>query len=323
MRFHPTLRFVLLMIAASVILFSLATWILEMAYQADRRGQAGGQLNAYLAREQPDVLVIGSSRAHHVVMPSVLSPGAYNLSHNGMNVVFQSGLVDVLAHKEALPRDLLLLQLQPEDLIIGSAADRHMQYLRYHHGRNAYITAVIDRLSWSEPLKYLAPAYRFNGTALTVLLNASRSRSETLQGDGFEPHPTGGAADSSKVILTMERAARHAPSEFSSLPDDPFTTPAGKALLHIRAICAAQGVRLVLFTSPYYSMPPIKKAVYAELIAGLRRAGFDYLDYSHDAIPTLAPITYWVDNDHLNADGAWLFSARLRDDLLHAGWLAQ
>lgn len=320
MRLTRTLRFVLIVLVGWPVADRAISWGLDIAYRHDRLGQAGGQINRYLRSAPPEVLVMGSSRAHHAVIPALLTPGCYNLSHNGMNVVFQAGLVDVLDAAGAMPRELLLLQLQPEDLMVGSEALRHMQYLKYHHGRVPYITTTIDGLRWSERIKYLAGAYRFNGAALTIPLNAVRSRGEREDTEqGYEPLPAR-PEDSAAVVLTAMRERQGGDRGSWIMPGDPLATSAGRALQLIREHCEARGVRLVVFTAPYYQVSAWRLSDQGVIAEALRRAGFHYLNYAIDPVRELRAMRYWVDNDHLNDAGARLFTHRLRHDLIANGW---
>lgn len=320
MKLHPSIRFTLLALAIACVIDRGVGMLLDLAYQADLSGQTGGQINRYLIRNRvPDVLVIGSSRAHHGIDPSVIVPNGYNLSHNGMNVAFQAGLVELLAEHERLPARLLVMQIQPEDLIGGEAVMRHLQFLRYHHGRSDYITTEIDRTSWSERLKYLAAGYRFNGSALTIPANALRGKSAAT-GNGFEPSPSQ-TNDSARVALSFALQRDTDSTLFASLPADPMAGPGGLALQHIHELCATHGIQLVLFTAPYHACTPIRRDAYARLGEAFHAGGFEWLDYSCIPPPELRPLHYWVDNDHVNGDGAQKLSKRLAFDLRRLGYL--
>lgn len=323
MRLSRSLRFVLIVLVGWVVADRTITRVLDIAYRHDTLGQAGGQINRYLQRAAPpEVLVMGSSRAHHAVVPTLLIGDCYNLSHNGMNVVFQAGLVDVLDAADAIPHHLLLLQLQPEDLMVGDDALRHMQYLKYYHGRAPYITSTIDSLRWSEPIKYLAGAYRFNGAALTIPLNAARSLQQRVDTDlGYDPLPVR-PEDSAAVVLTAMREQQRDARRTWTMPGDPLATAAGRALVLVRERCEARGVRLVIFTAPYYQVSAWRLSDQGVIAEALRRAGFHYLNYAIDPVRELRAIRYWVDNDHLNDAGARIFTERLRYDLVRNGWLS-
>jgi len=320
MKLHPSLRFTLLALTIAFAADRAVSWVLDRAYQADLNGQTGGQINRYLQRAKvPDVLVIGSSRAHHGVDPAVIAPNGYNLSHNGMNIAFQAGLVDLLDQHDRTPTRLLLVQVQPEDLIGGDAVLRHLQYLKYHHGRSAFITSAIDGLSWSERLKYLAAGHRFNGSALTIPINALRPRT-TGPGNGFEPSPSQ-ANDTARVALSFDLQRTTDSTLFAHVPEDPMASAGGRCLLHIREVCAARGVQLVLFTAPYHACTAIRREAYARIGDAFRAHGFEWLDYSCAPPAELRHLHYWVDNDHVNAEGARKLSMRLAFDLRRLGFL--
>ena len=321
MRLSPSIRFTLLALAIAFLADRSIAWFLDRAYQSDLRGQTGGQINLFLQRPQPpDVLVMGSSRAHHGIDPALIDPSCYNLSHNGMNVAFQAGLVDILAGRKMLPKHLLVLQLQPEDLSAGGTVGRHLQFLKYHHGSAPYITSTIDGLSWSERLKYLSACYRFNGSALTVPANAWRSGRGPDPGNGFEPLPVQ-ANDSDRVVLSIALQRTTDSTLFKEIPGDPMATVGGEALHHIKALCDSAGVQLLLFTAPYSECTPIRRDAYDRIGRAIRAAGYEWIDYSCEGPPELRHLHYWVDNDHVNAAGAQKLTRRLAFDLRRLGLL--
>ena len=321
MRLPSSIRFTLLALAIAFVSDRGIAWFLDGAYESDLRGQTGGQINLYLQRTAPpDVLVMGSSRAHHGIDPALIDPDCYNLSHNGMNVAFQAGLVDILAGRKMLPRHLLLLQLQPEDLACGAAVMRHLQFLKYHHGSAPYITSTIDGLNWSERLKYLSAGYRFNGSALTIPLNAWRSEQNSDRGNGFEPRPAQ-PNDSDRVVLSIIQQRTTDSTLFKEIPADPMSTAGGDALGHIKALCDAAGVTLLLFTAPYFECTPIRREAYDRIGRAIRAAGYEWIDYSCEGPQELRHLRYWVDNDHVNAAGAQKLTRRLAFDLRRLGLL--
>ncbi|MFT5777429.1 MAG: hypothetical protein ACI837_000361, partial [Crocinitomicaceae bacterium] len=161
-------------------------WYLDTRYEANQGPHSNGHLNYYLHHENSDTLFIGSSRMAHHVDPEFFGDGAYNLSKNGMHIGYQAAVVDLLEQNHRLPSNVLVLHLEPEDMLLQYAEklDADLHSLRYYYGSNDYITEEINNYSRFEFMKYYSELYRHSGNGISLIVNASQSRPSS---NGYTP----------------------------------------------------------------------------------------------------------------------------------------
>lgn len=301
--------YMLLAISTSILVDRMLGSALEHLYDAGTEGQNGGDLNRYLKRPRPDILVMGSSRAHHHVIPDSLSPRAYNLSHNGMSVSFQAALVAVLSEKNALPEHTLLLHVDPDDALL-TGAEGDVRYLRRYHGEVSYVTERINALHALERYAYWSYAYRFNGMIPGLLRNL-------LASDAVVEDPARGYVQRPDQPMDAERTRYTARKD--SLNSTVFATTWNEQHVHNRlirpvnyidSVCRSRGIELVLFTSPSYRSTP-QRDQFAARVRQLLGTPPRWVTPEDLSLSVLNDIAYWRDNVHLRHRGSCVLSAGL------------
>ncbi|MTI29524.1 hypothetical protein, partial [Xanthovirga aplysinae] len=145
----------------------------DYLYQKNQYGMSGGNINYYLQNvEKPEYLIMGSSRAHHTLIPDSISVSTFNLSHNGMSLGFHTALLDVLEKENHLPRSGLILQIEPEEFFrSNSQMGKDVQFLKYYYKKNDFIRNRIGEIGRFESLKYFLDLHSFNGNVLSLVKN--------------------------------------------------------------------------------------------------------------------------------------------------------
>lgn len=301
--------------AAAVIVIDIATGLLfNKLYRLNLYGMSGGTVNYYLSHKQPDVLIMGSSRAHHNLIPDSVGNSCFNLSHNGMSVAFQAGLIDALAQQNALPKQYLILQLEPEELMTDAMKlNKDIQYLKYYYHDNDFVRDEINAIGRYEYAKYYFRSYKFNGTFFSVIKNAIYTkRNPPGIINGFEGRPQT-ERDSFLTLVSLKSYLEQTPQplplfEINRKNNGLFY------LSHIIRLCKAKNIQLVVFTSPCYGTDTRVTTYITNFTAWLKQNNIPYLDYTHTELPSLKDPHLWTDFVHLNIEGAKIFSHIFKDD---------
>jgi hypothetical protein len=247
------------------------------------------------------------------VIPDSLSPTAYNLSHNGMSVAFQAGLVAVLDQYDAMPTRVLLLHVDPEEALMDQAGG-DIRFLRRYYGSVPYVTDRINGLHPLERCAFWSDVHRFNGM-VPGLLRAwwGPAAPRTAQGRGYVQRPDQ-PTDATRTLHTAEKDSVNAATYAARWSEELFREGIGAPLDHIDSVCRSRGVSLILFTSPRYRTTAAREAFNARARAALgphRR----WVMPQGPEVEQLRDIRFWRDNVHLRHDGARLFSASLAASL--------
>lgn len=273
--------------------------VLNRAYAAMRGGQNGGQLNAYLAQPRPpEILIMGNSRVYHNISPDSFRRPAANLAHNGTGQVFHTGVLHVLRQApQKLPAALVLhIDL---DEYAQPPKPEEITRLNFYYGRNPYVTAQMNALSWSERVKNVSALYRHNGRVFSLAKAWLRPVTSDF---GYKP-----IAPSQRDSLNTLYSGQRRLAQPRLLNRAPL-----RALREFVAVCKAAGVPLVCFSSPYYQRPPYLAETSALVDSLLRAEHVAYLNYGLHPVAELQRSTrYWRDDTHLNARGVPLQSQAL------------
>ncbi len=316
-----------LYLGVSLLAVIAADRLLALAYDALYRrtlvGQTGGKVNQYLyLPQQPALVVMGNSRAYYQVIPDSFAVPTFNLCHAGMSQIFQTGLLNVITTAGRLP-GTILLHLDPVEYTDPAEQLTDIQNLKHYYGHDTTVTRYTNQLNIIRPLsfvgpwlnisadigsfsaekyKYLFDSYRYNGRVINLLKNvAQTARTPVKQlGNGYDPIiPTD--RDSLTTLYSAQRDTANPAARFHP-----------ERLRHLRqflAMCKAQRVRVIGFTSPLYARPPHEVAACQEFAAFLRAEGILYIDYVSQPLASVqGRPRFWKDSHHLNELGAQLQS---------------
>ena len=142
--------------AKHIIIFLLLVFIgdqiisavMTSLYKGLITGQSGGKTNYLLNNyKQVSILAVGNSRCAHHVVTSELGNNNYNLSHNGMSLIFHAGLINQLVNNENLAIDTILLNLELTELFYPKTpSERDIQHLKYYYDKNEWIKSKIRKI---------------------------------------------------------------------------------------------------------------------------------------------------------------------------------
>lgn len=259
----------------------------------------------YISRTmRADLLVMGSSRAVHHYLPSILADSllmeCYNAGQDGCGVVYGYGKLQTVFSRY-YPK-VLLWELTPAfDVYPGDNA-AYLTNLRPYYDCPG-VDSVFDWVSPAERWKMLSYAYRYNSRVLN-LLNDFVSH-VPLTRDGYLPNPG---------RMNYEPEVREEPE---GCEVDPL-----KLRCLLRLMEQTRGkTRLVVAASPRYLPEGFAGRVQnpgIEYVKALCRArGILFLDYYNDS-RFVGKKQYFKDSMHLNDEGAEEFSRIVASDLRRA-----
>lgn len=275
-------------------------------------GSTGGKLNYISTMEpRPQLLVMGSSRAHRHVRPSLFPIPAFNLAHSGMELPFHYGLLSIMEANNSLP-ETILLHVDPEYFVRQQTRTRRLEdifFLSPYYSRSPEVKELIDSMGWTEKLKSTSHLYHFNGELLGLLRNTASPRA--FADGGYRSTP---ASDEDGERLDYTLGIQASPS--LPAPDPSATELLQKSL----EICKRNGVALICFTSPTFYPAPESHAPARQFLKELfSEHKVTYLDYQRHQPGEVQARELWFDANHLNDNGAKIFTEILVRDLETAG----
>jgi hypothetical protein len=277
-------------IAAGIVFDYLSTkqksnFIFEMRYK--------------LNQANPDVFIIGSSRAAHHYNSSTIQQKTglrtINYGIDGtdlfMDYVFMSHLV-----KKCKGTETFVVDINMQDLETQQLAYSYITRLYPLASEVDEVRENANRYSKYEKIKLLSNAYRYNDYAITLLNGLYSGKKDTAAITGFRPihHKM---VQQEKVVLRVGNT----------------NTEALDYLNKITSLCKQKNVRLVIAISPAYASNIKSTNTYKTLEIFTKENNIPFLYYG-DFEKTLDPMNF-SDYSHLNAEGAYLFSNQVAKDL--------
>jgi hypothetical protein len=277
---------------------------LERMFLRTTTGEGGGLLNLAVA-QSPDVLVLGSSRAKHHVMPSILSPRlsgrVFNAGINGHGFLYSALLVELRSARSRPVPALTLLHLDATSLQDSEDENQKIGVFSFYVDESSVISDVVFQRTAFERLKYLSRSYRANGKVFSIARNVLRQAAPGF--DGFEPLEGALQAD-------FQQASRQITSPFVS---------ERKARMFGQFVKTIEsgGGRLIVIHSPEYQEDP---ELHARWLGELRPFLAQYpqvrfveaTELTHPEVFRGHPDLF-RDESHLNAEGAKRYSTILAE----------
>ncbi len=253
-----------------------------------------------------DVVIIGSSKASHHYVPSILSDSlgmsVYNGGQDGCFFLYQNCLINMLLDRHH-PK-MIIWDIQPSSFFYGENAAIEYQNFRYlspYYHKSKWATEYINSESGKMKFRMLSEMFAYNSKSLNYLFPLISHASPTHEG---------------YIPLENERYTYPNLGEVTQDPEE-YTPMVDRLALLAQTIrrCKKEQVRLYLFISPEYSL---KSHSYLSAVQDLQevamRNGIDCHDYSSEEV-FMNDSTLFKDASHLNDKGAHLFTNKIIKDL--------
>ena len=254
-----------------------------------------------IEESQDDVLILGSSRANHQYVSSVfadtLGLSVYNAGSEGMCVFYHYAILDAVLRRGHRPKLVVydVMDLDAEEpngntFTLDAAIDRLMP----HYGKFVGIDSLIALKGWQQKLTILSKTYRYNSKAVQMIKCNFLPQSEDR---GYE------------VVKGMLPDS----IEYINEPDTTGVIDSLKLTYVAKLIKLAleNEVPLIMVYSPLFRNPECNGVNVIKEIARDNQVSF--WDYSKEE--TLLSREYFRDVNHLNDDGAHVWSAFLAHQL--------
>jgi len=318
------LLFVVLAVFADIALGR----VLDRLYRRTLTGERGGLTN-YALTQDADLLVLGSSRAQSHVMPSVLGPRlslrAYNAGLKGHGLLYSLSLFDLWRQKHGAPR-AVVLNMDPETLLPREYELGATAILGPYFRESARVREVVYLGGPYKRLQYLSHSYRYNGKVLSIAKNLLV---HPTAHDGFVAalgvidlaDPAFGAQRHGLLDVSLDVPHREVPSDAIALEvaRRPFWEPKVRLLREVVEAGAKEGTGFFLVHAPVIGLSREAHDAWVSRMRTLATSmpSTEFFDLCQHARPDLfadKPELY-RDFNHLNAQGALLFSSLLAEQL--------
>ena len=270
-----------------------------------------GALNAVMSgRVNADIIISGSSRALSHYDPRVIQDrtgrSAYNLGMNSSQVDFEWVILKTYLNHNARPR-LVIQNLDLFSFEITKPGELYDPgyYMPYLYDREIYgFFREVEPGAWK--CKYI-PLYGYAVEDMRFTWAWGLLRCLGIQGRqdyylGFNPRPGRWNQDFERFKLDARNGVRYA------------VDPAGaRSLEGIIELCQRNGIQIVLVYSPEYiemqGLETNRREIIAKFQQISERFKVPFWDYSDS--PLSQQRDYFNNSEHLNQDGAELFSKDL------------
>lgn len=246
------------------------------------------------------VLIMGSSKAHHGYNPQIISDSlqktVYNAGFDGNGAIMSLGLLNLIDN-EKLPQ-IIIYDIKQEFDIYEYEEDgdktRYIKLLKPYFGKY-HIDSIIGSVSKSELIKLHSGLYKYNGEFLTLLTGYFYDHD--IDGN-FGHDPMCGILDDTITVRT------NPPYVVDNLKLGYFKK-------FIRT-AKAKGIKVIAVISPEYNKLVVDE--FKPIRDFCNKEGVKLLDYY--SAKEFQRVEFFKDHCHLNEKGSYEFSKRFVSDLL-------
>jgi len=305
-----------------VIVFALLVVLLDLAlgsvlgriYRQSFTGDRFGLLN-YALTQEPQILVLGSSRAQYQIMPSVLTKElgltAYNAGLKGQDFLYAVMLYDLWKRRHPPPK-VLVLTIDIESLIPRETEINTAHIVAPYLDESQLVREILYSSGPFKRFEHLSSTYRINGTVLSLAKHAFNRPPPSY--DGFlvgagtlDPASETGVMNA----LDQDRTA----AEMARVPFSP------QKLAYLRALTeetARDRTRFFLVHTPIFRQDEAAHGAWVQKLQATLATmpGVKFVDLCATTHPKLftGPELYFNLN-HLNAEGAEILTVLLAEEI--------
>ena len=301
-----TAVFLLLTVLLDQGLGSVLGYIQRQTFTGDR----GGLLN-YALTQEPQILVLGSSRAQFQIIPSVLTEKlgltAYNAGLKGQDFLYAVMFYDLWKRRHP-PTKILVLTIDIESLIPRETEVNTAHLMAPYIDESTLVREILYSDSPFKRFEYLARTYRFNGNVLSLANHAFHRPPNGYDGLTVTPGALDPVTETGVLnALDQDRTA----FEMAQVPFSP------QKLKYLRALAeetSRNGTRLFLLHTPIFRQDEAAHQVWVDklraTLAGM--PGVQFVDICIATHPELFTRPELYRNlNHLNRAGAEIMTGLL------------
>ena len=267
--------------------------------QGHAKGGSTRQFDDLVMKDRHDVLILGSSRAHHhydaPFLRDTLGVDVYNAGFDGNGVVLADGVLEMVLNR--YKPQLVLFDIEPDfDVNVYEKDNHHTRYIKNlkPYYREGGVSEIIKDVSMDEWRKVQSGLIRYNTEILGMAVDNLIDRG--MERRGFQ-----------SLSGKMEKDPEPKAPKKEEL--DPFKLAYVEKLI---VLCQSNDVPLVLVGSPKYGKTDSEALRPVKDIANKYEVPF--LDYYAD--PSFMAHKEWFKEPmHLNSEGARVFSKLIAQDI--------
>ena len=280
---------------ASVVVMDLGFGFSTDYMESHAKGGAAKKLVDLCEKDHYDMLIMGSSKAHHNYIPQVfydsLGMTCYNAGYDGNGIILAYGILSMIAD-DRLPKIIIYDIKQQFDIYHYNEDGDHTRYyktLKPFWG-NPAIDDIIKSISPRDVLLMHSSLYRKNGEFVSIVRNWLRNSPVDLN-YGYKP------------LLGLISDESEQEKDYTNVID---TLKFGYFIKFVK-LTKDKGVDLIVVLSPEYNTPfekdfqPIRDFCLSE--------GVTVVDYFQE--PAFLKKELFKDHCHMNDNGARVYSMAL------------
>lgn len=247
-----------------------------------------------------EIIILGSSRANHNYVPEVIEDSlhytSYNAGRDGNYVLYNYAIFKSIT-KRYNPK-MIIIDIQPSDIDYNKTEYERLSALLPYYQMHPEIRQIVCQRGPFEKIKLFSKIYPYNSMILQIAVG-NIDKNKTKQPDIKGYVPIFRTIKDEKIDTTRTSTTNVDETKMSALKE-------------IISTCKQKGIKLVFVYSPIRII--IRDTYYYSLSGLCSENGIRYLDMSNDQT-FLSNYKYFADYDHLNDEGARLFSAMLADKI--------
>ena len=267
--------------------------------QGHAKGGSTRQFDDLVMKDRHDVLVMGSSRAHHhydtPFLSDTLGLDVYNAGFDGNGVVLADGVLEMVLNRYK-PK-LVVFDVEPAfDVNEYDKDNHHTRYIKNlkPYYREAGVSDIIKDVSMAEWRKVQSGLIRYNTEILGMLVDNVINRG--VERSGFQP-----------LKGKMEKEPE--PKAPKDVVRDSFKLVYIEKLI---GLCQENDVPLILVGSPKYGQKNSEALQPVKEIA----KKYDVRFFDYYAEPSFMAHKEWFKEPmHLNSEGARVFSKMIAQEI--------
>lgn len=281
-----------------ILTFFAMVWLIDCAFGVGCKylctHAKGGdtRIHHYINKEcTDDILIMGSSRARHHYVPSILSDSlganVYNCGVDGYGIIFM--YARLLMMTDRYTPKLIIYDLTPDFDFDQTDNLRYLGYMNRYYDEEG-IRDIIDLVSPSENIKLKCKLYRYN-SSFVKLLTDNIAPLQLIGDRGYDP--------------IYEKMSYETPYTLIQQKQN-WDLVKKECMDRFVSLCKEKGIKLIFVFSPYASGEDNPYRDVASLYAENNR--IPLLNFYSD--PNFS--RHWElfgDTSHLNDDGARQFTS--------------
>ena len=283
-----------------VLIIDIFVGIVCNSLHTSSKGGLSKGLNDLLNKDVYDIIVFGSSRAHHHYDTPMISDSlgldVYNAGYDGNGIILAYGLLNLISERY-LP-SMIIYDVEPTfDINIYQNDKKYTRYINFlkPYYNDKAISEIIKDISLTEYILLHSSLYRYNTSAISLLIDNLITRKTDIY--GYEPL-YGSMCSTSRTVVD------------DSVEVDFFKL---KYLSKLIEFCQVNNIPLVFTASPHYDV--LDSEIFEPAVDLCRKYNVPFLNY-YDSEYFRTNISYFKDPMHLNAKGAREFSKLFVSDIL-------